>query len=74
MEVPVSVKLGQIHGGATFCFRNQVKEVITPAVIHTMIERDFSEMNLSDDTITYEDQLFISRLSDGVHKRIDGKY
>ncbi|XP_068669879.1 uncharacterized protein [Montipora foliosa] len=61
---------------ATFTVEHRAKEIISPACVRQMFERDFQEATgkRSSPTLSVEDHKFLDILGTGIHKRSDGHY
>ena len=53
-------------------FRTKVQEV-SPSEVSRMFERDFKETT-PDKEISFEDQLFVQKMSEGIHRTEEGHY
>ena len=61
---------------ASFALETRTKEIISPACVMQMFERDFherTELNNSQ-TLSVEDRKFLDILDKGIHQRSDGHY
>lgn len=58
----------------TFAVENREKEIISPACMKQMFERDFHEATGQKNSprLSVEDRKFLDILSTGIHKRSDG--
>lgn len=65
-----------INEDATFAMESRAKEIINPAQINEMFERDFHERaeHKNSSTLSVEDRTFLEILDKGIHQREDGHY
>ena len=54
--------------------KTMIKEVINPTQIANTMELDFKDENTELTSLSCEDQMFIAKLKDGIHKDADGHY
>ena len=54
--------------------KTMIKKVINPTQIANMMELDFKDENTELTSLSCEDQMFITKLKDGIHKVADGHY
>ena len=61
---------------ATFTVEHRAKEILSPACVKQMFERDFHETTgkRNSPTLSVEDHKFLNVLDTGIHKRRDGHY
>ena len=65
-----------INEDATFAMESRAKEIVNPAQINEMFERDFHERTelKGSSTLSVEDRTFLEILDKGIHQRKDGHY
>ena len=65
-----------INEDATFAMESRAKEIVNPAQINEMFERDFHERTelKGSSTLSVEDRTFLEILNKGIHQREDGHY
>ena len=63
---------------ASFALETRTKEIISPACVKQMLERDFHERtepkSLHEQSLSGDDRRFIEMLEDGIHNSIDDHY
>ena len=55
-----------------FAFTSKVKELVTPKEVMQMMELDFIERKVDQDTLSQDDRTFLSKIKEGIHIRDDG--
>ena len=60
------------HQRCHVAFRTKVQE-ISPAAVTMMLERDFKETT-QDEEFSFEDRMFMQKMSGGIHKTEGGHY
>ncbi|XP_039902265.1 uncharacterized protein LOC120742861 [Simochromis diagramma] len=57
-----------------FVSRNKVKEILTPAEILNVLEMDFVEKGVEEESMSQEDLLFLAKVKEGIKQRQDGHF
>lgn len=64
----------EIKAEVLFVNRNKVKEVITPAEIMKVLEMDFVERTIEEESMSQEDLMFLSKVKEGIKQKEDGHF
>lgn len=57
-----------------FVSRNKVKDILTPAEILDVLEKDFVEISVEEESMSQEDILFLAKVKEGIKQKEDGHF
>lgn len=64
----------QDHMKCMFALQSKVREVLDPIQVSKMFELDFNERGTDENTLSYEDKRFLSKVKGGIHQLPSGQY
>ena len=67
------IQVGKDRKVCHFAFKTQTKEILSANQVNKMFELDFSDREKGK-SLSYEDRLFIKKIEEGIHQRVDGHY